>query len=48
MDELLKDLGLNNQEELAQFVLENPDHPISKQVLELYEKLEQHKVNNEK
>ena len=46
MDELLKDLGLNDQKELAQFVIENPEHPISKQLLELYERLEQHKENN--
>src|SRR5699024_8835067 len=46
MDELLKELGLNDQKELAQFVIENPEHPISKQLLELYERLEQHKEEN--
>ena len=46
MDELLKDLGLNDQKEHAQFVIENPEHPISKQLLELYERLEQHKEEN--
>lgn len=47
MEELLKDLGLNDKEELAQFVEENPEHPIAQQITELLDKLEKHKEGSD-
>lgn len=35
MEDLMKDLGVSNQEELMKFVAEHPEHKISQEIKEM-------------